>query len=64
MADPKAAPGHFCIDVGDRTGISNPETLIDGGVVGGTTRQGAGIFVVSNTTGVFDERGSWAVTAP
>jgi hypothetical protein len=56
--------GHFCIYVGDRVGISSLDTMIDGGVVGGTTRQGAGVFVVSNSTGVFGARGSWAVTAP
>jgi hypothetical protein len=64
VADPQAAPGQFCIYVGDRTGIASVDTLIDGGAVGGTTRQGAGIFVISNTTGVFGARGSWAVTAP
>jgi|SRR5215218_7182015 len=64
VADPKAAAGHFCIYVGDRTGIGTLDTLIDGGQIGGTTRQGAGVFVVSNTTGVFGARGSWAVTAP
>lgn len=64
VADPSAAPGHFCIYVGDRTGISSLDTLIDGGQFGGTTRQGAGVFVISSTTGVFGARGSWAVTAP
>jgi hypothetical protein len=64
VADPRAAPGHFCIYVGDRTGISTVDTLIDDGKVGGTTRQGAGVVVVSNTTATFGARGSWAVTAP
>ena len=64
VADPQAAPGHLCIYVGDRTGISQLDTLIDGGQVGSTSRQGTGIYALSNTTGVFGARGSWAVTAP
>jgi hypothetical protein len=46
------------------------ETITDsptaGGLptVGGTSRQGTGIVVVSAGTGTFGARGSWAVTAP
>ena len=64
VADPRAAAGHLCIYVGDRTGVSQVDTLTDGAVFGGTTRHGTGVFVVSNTTGTFGARGSWAVTAP
>ena len=64
VADPKAAAGHLCLYVGDRVGISSLDTLIDNGAIGGTTRQGAGVFVVSSGTGIFGARGSWAVTAP
>lgn len=64
VADPQAAAGHLCIFVGDRVAISSVETISDNGAIGGTTRQGAGIYVISATTGIFGARGSWAVTAP
>lgn len=66
VADPRAAPGHLCIYVGDRVSIGSIDTIVDGGApgIGGTTRQGAGIYVTSAGTGIFGARGSWAVTAP
>ena len=70
VADPEAAPGQFCIYVGDRVNNGNIETVTDsatpGGLptVGGTSRQGAGVVVVSAAAGTFGARGSWAVTAP
>lgn len=71
VADPQAAPGHLCIytsAIASRSArskrIGSIETIVDGGGVGGTTRQGAGIYVTSATTGIFGARGSWAVTVP
>jgi hypothetical protein len=70
VADPEAAPGQLCIYVGDRVNNGTIETITDsatpGGLptVGGTSRQGAGVVVVSAGVGTFGARGSWAVTAP
>lgn len=70
VADPEAAPGQLCIYVGDRVNNGTIETITDsataGGLptVGGTSRQGAGVVVVSAAAGTFGARGSWAVTAP
>jgi hypothetical protein len=64
VADPQAAPGQLCIYVGEKVNISAIDTIIEGGVTGGTTRQGAGVYVISSAAGTFGARGSWAVTAP
>lgn len=70
VADPDAAPGQLCIYVGDRVNNGTIETVTDaptvGGLptIGGTSRQGAGVVVVSAGPGTFGARGSWAVTAP
>jgi hypothetical protein len=64
VADPQAAPGHLCIYVGDRANVSSIDTIVDGVASGATTRQGAGIYAVSSSTGSYGARGSWAVTAP
>jgi hypothetical protein len=64
VAEPQAAPGQLCIYVGDRVNVSAIDTIVDGAATGATTRQGAGIIVVSSVAGTFGARGSWAVTAP
>lgn len=64
VADPQAAPGNLCIYVGDRVNAQLIDTIVDGNGVGQTSRQGAGIVVVSSAAATFGARGSWAVTAP
>jgi hypothetical protein len=64
VADPKATPGNLCIYVSDALRAGTIDTIGDGAALGATTRQGAGIVVVSNAGGSFGARGSWAVTAP
>ena len=64
VADPKAAPGHLCLYVGDHANLSGFDTIVDGIAKGGTTRQGAGVIALSAAAGPYGARGSWAVTAP
>jgi hypothetical protein len=64
VANPEATPGHLCVYVGERVNISAVDTIIEGGATGATSRQGAGVYVISSGAGTFGARGSWAVTAP
>jgi hypothetical protein len=64
VANPEAAPGHLCIYVGEKVNISAIDTILEGGATGATSRQGAGVYVISSAAGTFGARGSWAVTAP
>lgn len=64
--NPRAAPGHLCVFEGwnyNSTSLQ-PCSPATAGCGAGTTRQGVMLIAAAAANGIWDEAGTWAVTAP